>query len=125
MPATKMFPEDIVIATLHAVGSETKLVDDERLATAFDKAAQECPLFSPFRKHPQYGYSRLLSEALQTLDLGGGIVRDNAPLQYFRVSKHVVGDYGKSKWGLLQSPAEKKAVRKVAETIRSVFGGSE
>ncbi len=121
VPVTELFPEDLLIATLHLVGDDVTLVDDKRLAGAFDKAAKECPqLFERFRQHPQYHYSRLLSEALQTLDLGGGIIRDNAPLQHFRVWRYVAGDYGKSKLDLLNTE-QVEAVRNVAERIRSLF----
>ena len=40
-----LFPEDIVMATLHVVGSNIRLVDDERLANAFDEMAKECSIF--------------------------------------------------------------------------------
>lgn len=116
----ELFPEDILTATLCVVGDAVRLIDDERLAEIFDKAAQNWPLFGKFRKHPQYNYSKLLSETLQTLDLGGSIVRDNAPLQYFRVSKHLSGKYGKAKLASLQAD-EAKAVHQVADEILSVF----
>ena len=124
MSEINLFPEDIVMATLHVVGSNIRIVDDERLANVFDEMAKEHPIFEQFRKHPQYNYSKLLSETLQTLDLGGGILRDNAPLQYFRVSAHLAGEYGKAKLDKLQ-PADEKAVRKLSEKIISEFSTAE
>lgn len=119
-----LFPEDIVMATLHVVGSNIRLVDDERLAKVFDEMATEYAIFEKFRKHPQYNYSKLLSETLQTLDLGGGILRDNAPLQYFRVSAHLAGEYGRAKLDKLQ-PDEAEAVRKLSKKIISEFSTAE
>ena len=81
-------------------------------------------LLNSSRKHPQYNYSKLLSETLLTLDLGGGILRDNAPLQYFRVSEHLAGEYGKTKLDKLQ-PEEVEAVRKLSEKITSEFSTAE
>lgn len=115
------FPEDILIATLYKIGKGVRISDDRRLADIFDEAAKRESIFARFKAHPQYRYSKLLSDTLQTLDLGGAIVRDNAPLHYFRVSDHAAGPFGESKF-LCLSETDQVAVASVAEKIRSVFG---
>lgn len=119
---TGRFPEDLLVAVFHLVGSDTRLVDDVRLANAFDEASRGgSSLFTRFRKHPQYQYCRMLSEALQTLALGGSITHETTALQYFHVSKHVAGAYGRVKVeGLLED--EQAQVRSVAAAIRFAFG---
>lgn len=121
---TQVMPEEVVVAILHKVGSDTRLVDDERLAAIFDEAAERYPaLMGAFAWHPQYHYSKLLQETFQLLDLGGSIVRENAPTKYFRAAPRTAGAYGETKYERL-SGDEQRIVDEIANRIREVFAGS-
>jgi len=85
------FPEDLVIAILNKVGPDVRIVDDNRLAKIFNNAAVEGGVFEQFEWHPQYHYSKLLSDTLQILDQGGSIIRENPATTYFRISDHTAG----------------------------------
>jgi hypothetical protein len=118
---TYVSPEDLLLATLHKVGEGTRIVDDQRLAAIFNDAAEQKPdLFRPFRWHRQYHYSKLLSDTLQLLDLGGSIVRENAPTKYFKISGHTAGSYGAEKFSSLDQDAQ-KVVLSVAGKIAEAF----
>jgi hypothetical protein len=121
---TRLLPEDVVTATLNRVGEDVRIVDDQRLARIFDEASKDpSGPFREFRLHPRYGFSRLLSETLQVLDLAGSIRRENAAQRYFAPSDHTIGEYGKSKYDLLNE-AERAAVDKVADQVKQEFGRS-
>src|SRR5437870_4240899 len=86
MPKTEVFPEEVLLAILHKVGQGVRIAEDQTLVRLFDDAATEHPeLFGPFKKHPYYPYSDRLMDALQALDLGSAIVRENAATGYFTV----------------------------------------
>lgn len=116
----EMLPEEVVLAVLHKAGKEVRIVDDRRLAEIFDEAARDSELFAAFKSHKQYHYSRTLTNALQVLDLGGSIVRENAPAKYFKPSGHTTGPYGQKLFEAL-SETEQRAVEEVANKIRERF----
>ena len=119
---TERMPEDLVIAVLHRVGRDARIVDDFQLASVFDEAARSrVSSFARFRCHPQYGFSKLLSETLQILDHAGSITRENAAQRYFRVSPHTAGPFGRGKYDELSEP-ERQLVDDVASQIRERFG---
>jgi hypothetical protein len=117
-----ILPEDVLIATLHRVGRDVRLVDDHTLSEIFDEAAKESgSLFAPFQSHPLYGYSRLLGESLQTLDNAGSIVRENASQHRFRASEHTAGPFGRNLYNAMLSK-QQAAIDAVAQKIRQAFG---
>lgn len=118
-----ILPEDVLIATLHRVGSDIRLTDDQRLSDIFHEAALKSKnsVFAPFKSHPLYGYSRVLGEALQTLDHAGSIVRENAAQHYFQATDHTAGPFGKGVFEQL-APDQRALVDTVADKIRQEFG---
>jgi hypothetical protein len=119
-----MNTEDLLVAILHRVGSTTRLGNDVRLAKLFHAASQKAPdVMSDFAWHPQYHDSKALRSALQVLDLGGGIVRENASIRHFRVAPRVSGDYGRSKFEAL-SDHQREVVDGLANEIRNTFSAS-
>jgi hypothetical protein len=122
--STQVLPEDVVTATLYRTGQGVRLVDGPELARIFDEASKDSE--GPYREfalHPRYDFSRVLSEALQVLDLGGSIRRENASQRYFSASPRTTGPYGKSKYERL-TPAEQAAVDKVAAKLSQEFKSS-
>jgi hypothetical protein len=118
---TERTPENILLATLHKVGREVRLLDDYELARIFNDAAQESEAFRPFAWHPHYRVSERLSETLQVLDHAGSITRENVAQTYFRASPHTSGPYGEKVF--LALPEKDRAfVETVADRIRSTFG---
>lgn len=118
---TKPAPEDVLLAVLHKVGSDARLVNDFSLASLFNEAAQTSPeLLGTFAWHPQYHDSKVLRSTLQALDLGGTIIRENASIKNFRVAPRVAGEYGKKKFELLDA-AEREVIERLAERIRQKF----
>lgn len=118
-------PEKILLATLHKVGPNTRLVDDFALAKIFNDAAESLGSpFKPFAWHRHYRVSELLSESLQVLDSAGSIVRENASQTYFRVSPHTAGPFGSSVFESLEEE-DQLAVEEVAERIRTEFGNPD
>lgn len=117
-----MNTEDLLVAVLHKVGSkDIRLSNDVRLARLFNVASEKArDLLGDFAWHPQYHDSKALRNALQVLDLGGGIVRENASLKSFRVAPRVLGDYGKSKFEKLDTDG-RNAVEDLAREIRRTF----
>jgi hypothetical protein len=119
-----MNTEDLLVAVLHRVGSTTRLANDVRLAKLFNAASQKAPeILGDFAWHPQYHDSKVLRNALQNLDLGGGIVRENASIRHFRVAPRVSGDYGKSKFEVLDD-RQREVVDQLADEIRNAFSTS-
>jgi hypothetical protein len=122
MAAVSHSPDDLLTAVLHKVGREARIVDDFELAKIFDRAAPTgVGEFVQFKLHPQYHFSKLLSDTLQVLDHGGSIIRENPAQQYFRVSPHAAGPYGKEKFDALD-PNEQRLVAEIAKTIQQRFG---
>jgi hypothetical protein len=119
---THLLPEEILVAVLHKVGPNIRLVDDERLASAFNEAAEKSAILRPFRWHPQYFFSQRLSNALQVLDLGGSIVRENAPTKYFTISRHTAGSYGETTFSSLAKD-DQAAISDLADKLREAFAG--
>lgn len=114
-------PENLVVAVLHKVGTETRLTDDVRLAFHFNNMAKQYPdVFGEFAWHPQYHDSRILRMTLQNLDLGGGILRENASIKRFRVSGRVGGNYGEAVFQALPD-GFKGPVETLSEAIRNEF----
>lgn len=114
-------PEKVLLATLHKVGTNVRLMDDFELAKVFNNAAtQYGGPFKPFAWHRHYHVSEALSEALQVLDHAGSIVRENAAQTYFRASAHTAGPYGENVFQSL-SPDEQKLVEMVAADIKQTF----
>lgn len=120
-----MNTEDLVVAVLHKVGNkDIRLTNDVRLARLFNVASEKTPeLLGDFAWHPQYRDSKALRNALQVLDLGGAIVRENASLKSFRVAPRVLGDYGKSKFEALDDKG-REAVQALANEIKDTFQAS-
>jgi len=121
-----MDTEDVVVAVLHRLGNkDLRLTNDVELARLFNEASEKSPeLLGEFAWHPQYHDSQVLRTALQTLDLGGGIIRENAALKSFRVAPRVLGDYGKSKFEALDDKG-KEIVETLANEIRAAFSSAE
>ncbi|HEY8748235.1 MAG TPA: hypothetical protein VIM11_09690 [Tepidisphaeraceae bacterium] len=123
---TNIFPEDVLIATLHQVhqiASGIRIPNDQQLAAIFNDAAQKHRgVFQKFAWNPLYKHSTVLSDALQHIDLGGAIVRENAPTSkmYFTITTRTMGDYGKEKFQKF-SRKEQVAVKEVARRIRDEF----
>lgn len=120
-----MNTEDVLIAVLHKVGNkDIRLSNDVRLARLFNAASEKAQeLLGDFAWNPQYHDSKALRNALQVLDLGGGIVRENASLKSFRVAPRVLGDYGKSKFEKLDANS-RVVVEDLAKEIRRTFDAS-
>ena len=114
--------EDLLIAVLHKVGRESRLVDNFELAKIFNEFAtkEEGSGFARLKWHPQYHFSKLLSDTLQILDHAGSIIRENPAQQYFRVSPHTAGPYGEEKFGSLDSKDQRLA-EQIAQTIKEKF----
>lgn len=116
-----MNSEDILVAVLHKVGEDVRLTNDVRLTKLFQNASQKAPdLLGEFAWHPQYHDSKTLRSALQMLDLGGGIVRENASIKSFRVAPRVAGGYGEAKYQSLDD-REKAIVDDLANQIVGTF----
>src|ERR1043166_8776094 len=117
-----MNTEDLVVAVLHKVGDkDLRLANNLQLARLFNAASESSPeLLGDFAWHPQYHDSKALRNALQILDLGGAIVRENAALKSFRVTPRTLGDYGRSKFEALDDDG-KAAVVALAEEIKRTF----
>ncbi len=113
-------PTDLVVAVLHEVGSGVRLKNDKRLAKLFNEAAQSGGALSVFRWHEIYHDIDALRDALQVLDLGGTIVRENAPNRYFRASAHATGKYGEGVVSRLPE-SDREAVKALAAAIVEVF----
>jgi hypothetical protein len=113
-------PEDVLLATLHKVGSDVRLVDGHNLAKLFNEAAKDGGPFTRFAWHRHYHVSELLSRTLQVLDHAGSIVRENAAQTYFRVSPHAAGPYGKAVFESLPMH-EQSAIEALAARIKSEF----
>jgi len=125
MPARKLFPGEVLLAVLHRVGAGTRIAEDSRLVQLFDEAAREDPeLFGPFAKHPFYPDSDGLTDALQALDLGSAIVRENAATGYFTVGARTRGEYGAGKFALLNE-SEQARVSRLAERISQMYDRAE
>ena len=125
MAQSDILPEDVLLATLHSVGSDVRIAQDQRLADLLNKASAAFgELYRPFAAHRFYRYSKLLNDSLQRMDLGGAIVRENAPTRYFRASKATAGAYGASVFAQL-SPDQQEVVKKVAGWIRDQFRASD
>ena len=120
---SEVYPEDLVVAALYRAGTGVRIVDDRRLAEIFGNAAVESPTFSAFKLHPHYRYSRILSDTLQLLDLGGSIVRENAPAKYFKASEHTLGPYGRDVYDQL-SEDERTMIDALADRLKVTFGGA-
>ncbi len=119
-----MAPEDVLIATLRAVGNGVRIADNTAFAAIFNDAAKQYPrLFGAFAWNPTYHHSKLLSDILLQLDLGGALRRENASTKYFEVTKRTAGAYGESKLRAL-SPPEQDAVKEVAGRILEHFAGT-
>lgn len=119
----RILPEDVLIATFYCVGGDVRLTDDQRLSDIFNDAAKsskDSP-FAPFKSHPLYGYSRKLSEALQSLDHAGSIVRENAAQLYFQATDHTSGPFGKTVFDSFDGQ-QQAAIEAVALKIRQTFG---
>jgi hypothetical protein len=122
MEKEALIPEELVLAVLHKVGTGIRIVDDVRLARIFNDASQRYKgQFSPFGWHPQYRYSKVLTDAFQALDHGGSIQRDNPASTYFSITPHTAGPYGTTIFEKLDDE-EQRAVVDVAEQIRKIFG---
>lgn len=120
-----MDTKDLVIAVLHRLDKDLRLTNDVELARLFNEASEKSPeLLGDFAWHPQYHDSQVLRNTLQTLDLGGGIIRENASLKSFRVAPRVLGDYGREKFEALD-PKDREIVEALANDIRGVFGSVE
>ena len=118
---TGVSPEDLLLAVLHKVGTDVRLVNDVRLAALLNEMAQAAPdVFAEYAWHPQYHDSKTLRNALQVLDLGGTIIRENASIKNFRVAPRVAGEYGKKKFESLDESA-REAVAQLAERIKEQF----
>jgi hypothetical protein len=117
-----MNTEDLLVAVLYKVADkDIRLTNDVRLARLFNVASEKAPeLLGDFAWHPQYHDSKALRNALQVLDLGGAIVRENASLKSFRVAPRVLGDYGKSKFEALDDEG-KEVVEALANEIKGAF----
>ena len=122
--ATQATPETVLLATLHKVGNDVRLLDDFALAQIFNDASQKYGgLFKQFAWHPHYRVSELLTGTLQLLDHAGSIVRENAAQTYFRISPHTAGPYGASLFDSLETE-DQTVVLEVAQRIREVFPSS-
>lgn len=118
-------PETLLMATLHKVGRDVRMVDDFEFAKVFNQASSEFgELFKPFAWHRHYHVSELLSGALQLLDQAGSIVRQNAAQTYFRTSDHLAGPFGARIFSALDGE-EKKAVEAVADRLIKAFGSKD
>jgi hypothetical protein len=116
-------PETVLLATLHKVGRDVRLVDNFELARIFNEAAKEFgEPFKQFAWHRHYHVSERLSETLQLLDHAGSIVRENAAQTYFRVSPHTAGPFGGSAFDSLDA-SDQTAVDLVSARIRDAFKG--
>src|SRR5688572_7264260 len=112
-----MNSEDILVAVLHKVGQGVRLTNDVRLTKVFQNGSEKAPeLLGEFAWHPQYHDSKTLRSALQILDLGGGIVRENASIKSFRVAPRVAGGYGESKYMALND-RDRQIVDELAQEI--------
>jgi hypothetical protein len=121
-----MNTEDLLVAVLHKVGNkDLRLTNNVHFARLFNDASKRAPeILGEFAWHPQYHDSKALRNALQVLDLGGAIVRENASLKSFRVAPRVLGEYGKSKFEELD-PNGQKEVEALANEIKDAFEVSE
>lgn len=120
---TDILPEELLIAVLHHVGQGTRIIDDSRLARIFnDAASQSKGSFRQFSWHPQYRYSKTLTDSLQALDHGGSILRENPASTYFSISQHTAGPWGKKTAESLD-PEDRKLAEEIAAKIKEVFGG--
>ncbi len=116
-------PENILLATLHKVGPDVRLVDNHDFAELFNIAAKSYrDVFKSFAWHRHYHVSERLCEALQALDHAGSIIRENAAQTYFRVSAHAAGPFGASVFDSLAAQ-ERLAVEELATKIRDRFRG--
>lgn len=119
-----MNSEDILVAVLHKVGQNVRLTNDVRLTRLFQNASERSPqLLGEFAWHPQYHDSKTLRSALQILDLGGGIVRENASIKSFRVAPRVAGGYGESKYQALNDQ-DREIVDDLAREIIGTFSAA-
>jgi hypothetical protein len=119
-----MNSEDILVAVLHRVGQDVRLTNDVRLTKLFQNASQKSPqLLGEFAWHPQYHDSKTLRSALQILDLGGGIVRENASIKSFRVAPRVAGGYGESKYQALNDH-DRETIDDLAKEIVGTFSAT-
>lgn len=124
MPTTmRRTAENILLATLHKVGRDVRLMDNFELARIFNDAATEfADTFKPFAWHRHYHVSERLTETLQLLDHAGSIVRENAAQTYFKISPHTAGPFGEHAFESL-IPTDQEAVSRVSERIRAAFPG--
>ena len=111
-----IFPEEILIAVLSRLGRGERIAEDQQFIDAFSSVAEEHDALRCFDKHPVYGDSPALAAALQSLDIGGGIVRENASPRYFRVSESVAGTYGRLKYDELEEDL-RSIVDRIAERV--------
>lgn len=124
---TTLFPEHVLVATFFKVGPDVRIANDENLAEIFNDASKKSPsLFGDFSWHSLYRHSTVLSDALQRLDLGGAIVRENPPTTdlYFSITERTGGAYGASKYRKL-TKAQRSVVEDVARRIRERFQRQE
>ena len=119
MPATT-FPEDIVTAILYKVGRSVRIEQDQHFTDIFDEFAQsKGGEFLQFRAHPQYRYSSTLESVMQTLAVGGSIVRIGLSMRFI-ASPHTCGPYGKSVFQDLDK-GTREAVCELAERIQAAY----
>ena len=122
MLVAQLFPEEVLLAVLHKVGSsKVRIAEDRTLVQIFNEASIASPdLFGSFSKHQFYPDSDGLSDALQALDLGGAIIRENAATGYFTVGPRTCGDYGAKKFNSLSLTDQEKITR-LAERIFQAY----
>ena len=87
----QFIPENIVYVVLHRAGLET--LDDGVLSQVLGQAAQAHQIFSEFRPHPQYKDNPKLDQVLDTLLLGGSVIREGLTRR-IRPAPHLLGEYG-------------------------------
>lgn len=121
MTTATISPDTLLLAILYKVGEGLRIEYGRQLDKILDNAATGSVVFKGFKAHPKYKDSKTLRELLQTFDLGGAIIRDNAPTYFFRVAKPTAGAYGASKYESLPEEVREQ-VEHVAQQIREQFG---
>ena len=112
----KIQPEVVVVALFYKIGPTIRLTDTVLVKVLHDAAQKDPSLFGDFTWHPQYHDSKVLSEVLYNLTLGGGIIREGIT-KYLRVSERTAGSYGRNTFQSLDSSLQEK-ISIMAELVK-------
>jgi hypothetical protein len=101
--------EDILLAVLHKVQGQFK---EEHLITALDEVARKhSGMFLMFQKNPNGG-NRTVWDLMRQFATSGSLIRQGMT-DWFRVSPHTYGAYGRKKFDLF-TPAQREEFKRIA-----------